>query len=350
MNNQLILNIKNISHKYKKSFTLENINFQIFKGEIISILGPSGSGKSTLLKIISGIEKIKSGEVFLENKVLTSASIHVEPNKRDVGLVFQDLALFPHLNIEDNIKYGISNLSKSEKLRRVNEMLKLIKMLEYSFIYPHALSGGQQQRVALARALAPMPKVLLLDEPFSGLDVNLRRDILQETVYILKKYQITSIFVTHDANDALMISDKIIVLNNGKIEQFDTPKNIYNKPKNSFVASFFGVINRIKVTEIIIKNFMILEKLLPNKKDVNTIFLYFRPESIKIRQLDTHKEFLYFEANILNFQYFGSYILVHFCSKEFGNVIGKFSPQEEIKIGDSLYLEIDICNIFCFED
>ncbi|APJ04337.1 ABC transporter ATP-binding protein [Silvanigrella aquatica] len=348
-NNNIILNIKNIFHKYNNINILKNISFHIKKGEIISILGSSGCGKSTLLRVISGIEPLSKGQIFIENEEVAGKSIHIAPEKRGVGLVFQDLALFPHIKIQKNIEYGLSHLNKLEKKARVFEMLTLVKMESFHDTYPHLLSGGQQQRVALARSLAPLPKILLLDEPFSGLDMNLRRTLCLEVRNILKQSQMTSLFVTHDATEALMFSDKIIILNNGEIEQFDTPQKIYHHPKNSFVASFFGMINKVIVTNILVKKFPILNKNIFQIQDNKNLYLYFRPEAISI-QSQTDENNICFNAQIISIQYFGSYVLAKLITEEFGNIIAQFSSQEDLKIGNRISLEIKNNLLFYFPD
>ncbi|RDB36774.1 MAG: ABC transporter ATP-binding protein [Spirobacillus cienkowskii] len=231
-------------NKGKKTL-LKNINFQISisDGEFISLVGPSGSGKTTLLKAITGIEKISDGVISLSSNVISSSKIHLPIEQRNIGLVFQDLALFPHLNVAENIKYGLCKKNKTEVSARLNELLKLVQLNEQSEFYPHMLSGGQQQRVAFARSLAPKPKLLLLDEPFSGLDFSFRREIALKLKNIIKNQKTTSIYVTHQPEEALYLSDKIILMNNGEIVQIGTPQDIYLNPNNLFALQFFSQVN-----------------------------------------------------------------------------------------------------------
>lgn len=220
-------------------------NLQVYKGEIITLLGPSGCGKTTTLRLIAGFERPEGGQISLRDTVVSSETgIWVPPQNRGVGIVFQDYALFPHITVEENIAFG---LKKSVyKKDRTQKIISLVGLKGYEKRYPHELSGGQQQRVALARALAPRPVVILLDEPFSNLDSQLRKYMRQEIRDIIKSEGTTAIFVTHDQKEAFEISDKIIVMNNGKIEQTGSPKDVYLRPKNEFVANFLGKANIIR--------------------------------------------------------------------------------------------------------
>lgn len=223
-----MLKISNLHFKYKnsKEDNIENFNLQINKGEIISILGESGSGKSTMLRIIAGLESAYKGSITIANDVVYDEKIFVEPEKRGVGMVFQDYALFPHMTVAKNIMFGLKKLDKKAKEERMLEMLKLVNLVEHKDKYPHELSGGQQQRIALARAIAPKPSVLLLDEPFSNLDSHLQNKIRTELKEIIQKANITSIFVTHDKEDARALADRVVFLDNGKIVNIDKGCNV----------------------------------------------------------------------------------------------------------------------------
>ncbi len=225
---------------------VESMNLDIHQGEIVTILGPSGCGKTTTLRMIAGFEPISSGEIYIGNQLVNNPYVHIPPEKRGVGMVFQDYALFPHLNVEKNICFGIQSWSRSEKKARLKEVLELVELESYAERYPHELSGGQQQRVALARALAPRPQVILLDEPFSHLDSSLREKVRTELHAILLKANTTAVIVIHDQKDAFALSDRAVVMNEGKVQQVATPKELYMNPKNQFVAQFFGKTNLIK--------------------------------------------------------------------------------------------------------
>ena len=236
------LQLNNLNFSYNQSENiLKNINFSIEKGEILAILGESGSGKSTLLRLISGFETAQEGALYIDNKKIFEGFHKVPVEKRGIGFVFQDYALFPHLTVEENIKFGLDKLNKKEKEQRVEKMLQLVSLKDFSKKYPHELSGGQQQRIALARALAPEPKLILFDEPFSNLDANLQGKIREELKEILKNTETTALFVSHNKEDALHIADKAIILYKGDIVQEGNPQEIYDNPKTPYVAHLFGI-------------------------------------------------------------------------------------------------------------
>lgn len=230
-----ILEINKLSKSFNngKVIALNNVTYSLEKGKIVSIVGESGSGKTTLIRLISGLEVLNNGEIKLNQKVVSSKSIFIEPEKRNVGMVFQDYALFPHLTVFQNVVYGISK--KSDKKERVSEVLSLVGLEGMNTRYPHELSGGQQQRVALARALAPKPELLILDEPFSNLDVVLRNQLRKDLHQILKKTNCTAIFVTHDIKDAIAISDEIIVLQKGVVLEQGKTEEVFKESTNEYV-------------------------------------------------------------------------------------------------------------------
>ncbi|WP_316571441.1 ABC transporter ATP-binding protein [Neobacillus sp. YIM B06451] len=216
----MFIQIKDLHYKYKnaKEAVIKDFCLDIEKGEIVSILGESGSGKSTILRLIAGLECPQNGSIDLCGKTVCDRSCFIPPEKRGIGFVFQDYALFPHMTVAKNILFGLKNKTRKEKRERLEEMLELVNLSEYANRYPHELSGGQQQRVALARALAPEPSLLILDEPFSNLDAGLQERIRGELRDIIKKTGITSIFVTHDQEDAKAMADRIVYIENGKVK------------------------------------------------------------------------------------------------------------------------------------
>lgn len=238
----MLLEIKEVKKTFNKGniVALNNVSLSLIKGNIVAIVGESGSGKTTLIRLITGLEVLDSGTISLKNKVVSSNSVFIEPQFRNVGMVFQDYALFPHFTIFDNIAYGISKLPN--KKERAKEVLDLVGLSDKEKNYPHELSGGQQQRVALARALAPKPELLILDEPFSNLDVILRNQLRKDVQRILKETNTTAIFVTHDIKDAIEISDEILVLQNGNVLQQGITKEVYEKPKEGYVKLLFDSI------------------------------------------------------------------------------------------------------------
>lgn len=234
----LILN--NISKSFKGKNVLNNISIELRESEILALLGESGSGKSTLLRIISGFEVPDSGEVKLGERVLVNATTFVKPESRNIGMIFQDYALFPHLTIHENIRFGCK--SKRDVLR-VNELASLFELNDQLMKKPANLSGGQQQRVAIARALAAQPRILLLDEPFSNLDQSLRRRIRAEIKRVNTEFGVPLVLVSHDPEDALELADRIAVLRDGEIIQIDTPEQLYKNPVNAYIGNLFGYIS-----------------------------------------------------------------------------------------------------------
>ena len=239
------LSLTNIYKIFGTATAVENFNIQVEKGEFISFLGPSGCGKTTTLRMVAGFETPSKGQILVNGADITNKP----PNQRNVGMVFQSYALFPNMNVADNIGFGlkVAKKPKEEISKRVEEMLNLIHMPAFAKRYPYQMSGGQQQRVALARALAIQPQVLLLDEPLSALDAKIRLELRTEIRAIQQKMGITTIYVTHDQEEALSLSDRVVVMSNGHIEQIGTPFEIYNFPQTPFVASFVGTLSVLEV-------------------------------------------------------------------------------------------------------
>ena len=274
------LELKNL----KKSFTpeeyvLQGINLKIEQGEFVTLLGASGCGKTTTLRIIAGLEQPDSGSVWLEGKDVTL----LEPNKRDVNTVFQNYALFPHMNVEDNIGYGlkIRKVPKPQIKQKVKEMLELVQLEGYERRKPAELSGGQKQRVAIARALANNPRVLLLDEPLGALDLQLRRAMQLELKRLQKKLGITFIYITHDQEEAINMSDRIVVMNQGRFEQIGTPDEVYNHPRTSYVATFVGNANILKGKAKKVNGHLVQLQI-----GAKTAFIY-TEESVKVGEVIT---------------------------------------------------------------
>ena len=238
------ITLENIIKTYPGSqkHAVDQVSFQVEKGEILTLLGPSGCGKTTLLRLIAGFETADSGRIILGEKTVDSFDFWLPPEKRGVGMVFQDYALFPHINVWENVGFGYKEKDRKERIR---EVLALVGLEGYEARYPHQLSGGQQQRVALARALTRRPLVVLLDEPFSNLDADLREYMRKEIRRILKAAGTTAVFVSHDQKDALALSDRVVVIHEGVLQQEGTPRKIYQYPKNHFVANFIGKTNLI---------------------------------------------------------------------------------------------------------
>ena len=286
MEKDFIVSLKNVTVSFNENKVLENFNLDIKNGDFVTFLGPSGCGKTTTLRIIAGFVHPDKGDIFFEGKRINDLPAH----KREVNTIFQNYALFPHLNIYENIAFGMRLQKKSEEEigREVSKMLKMVNLVGFEKRKITSLSGGQQQRVAIARALVNRPKVLLLDEPLGALDLKLRKDMQTELKNIQQKTGITFIFVTHDQEEALSMSDTVVVMDQGRIQQIGTPQDIYNEPQNAFVADFIGESNIIDgimhddyLVEFAGRKFDCLDSGFDKKENVDVVI---RPEDIEVTQ------------------------------------------------------------------
>jgi putative spermidine/putrescine transport system ATP-binding protein len=289
---ETFLSLQNVRKSFGPTTVVQDFNLDIARGEFVSFLGPSGCGKTTVLRMVAGFEEPSAGSIVVGGKDVT----RLKPNQRNIGMVFQAYALFPNLTVARNIGFGlrVAGMAKSDIDVRVTEMLKLIGLEKFGDRYPYQLSGGQQQRVALARALAPKPKLLLLDEPLSALDAKVRVSLREEIRSIQQKLGITTIFVTHDQEEALSISDRIAVMYGGRAEQVGTPFEIYNRPATKFVANFVGTLN---VLEGVVSNAgegrvrvdmqdIVMKGKLNGSKTGDQLSLALRPEAITLGRTD----------------------------------------------------------------
>lgn len=240
------LSFENVTHRYGEVTAASGISLELAPGEIVCILGPSGCGKTTLLRIAAGVERQTEGVVLLNGEAISGPDAHVPPEKRGVGLMFQDFALFPHLTILENVLFGLKSLGRTVALQEARLALTRIGLSEYESAYPHVLSGGEQQRVALARAIAPRPAVLLMDEPFSGLDQRLRDSVRDETLAVLKETRASSMLVTHDPEEAMRMADRIVLMRDGRVVQEGTPYQLYQNPADAEAARFFSDFNELR--------------------------------------------------------------------------------------------------------
>ena len=322
------LEIKNVNKYYGKFHALKNINLTIEKGEFISFLGPSGCGKTTLLRVISGLEELNSGNIFLKGKDISN----LHPSKRNFSIVFQSYALFPNMTVWENIAYGLENkkMPKDKIKDKVLEVLEMVRLAGISGKYPNEMSGGQQQRVALARAIALEPDVLLLDEPLSALDAKVREKLRNDIKMLQKKLGLTTIMVTHDQEEALSVSDKIMVMQSGVVMQVGTPREIYEKPNSLFVADFIGKINFLT--------------------DGNSI----RPEHIKVvSEINTETPNKTVMREIESWEYLGpSYRLFFRNNKNILKVEVPCSMVDEknLQVGSKFLLEFDENYYMSFEN
>lgn len=240
------LTLDGVSHRYGSKLVVDNVSLTIGPGELMCLLGPSGCGKTTTLRIAAGLEIPEQGTVWMGDTVVAGEEDFIPPERRGVGFLFQDYALFPHLDVLDNVTFGLKGiLAGDDKTTRAMEALEMVGMESHAKSYPHTLSGGQQQRVGLARALAPRPRLMLLDEPFSGLDKRLRDQVRDETLHVLKAAGVSTLMVTHDPEEAMFMADTIALMRRGKIVQIGAPAELYCHPVNAFAARFFGEVNRI---------------------------------------------------------------------------------------------------------
>lgn len=236
-----LLELHNINCRYDDQVIIEDLSFSVDDQQIVSLLGPSGCGKTTALRAIAGLEEVYAGQIWLDGTCLSAPGSILPPEKRHVGMVFQDYALFPHLTVRKNIAFGLHGKDKSQVDASVQQLLALVRLEDHAEKYPHQLSGGQQQRVALARALAPEPRILLLDEPFSNLDTEMRRSLSHEVRDILKERKISAILVTHDQEEAFAVGDVTGIMLNGNLQQWGEARDLTQNPVNDFVSRFLGV-------------------------------------------------------------------------------------------------------------
>lgn len=336
-----IIDLKDITVKYGDNVILDKLNLSINKKEFITLLGPSGCGKTTTLRCLAGFVEPNGGDIVFEGKVIND----IPPHKRKVNTIFQRYALFSHMNVFENVAFGpeIQKMSKSEIRKTVAEMLELVNLKGFEKRQISSLSGGQQQRVAIARALANRPHVLLLDEPLGALDLKLRKDMQKELKAIQKRLGITFIYVTHDQEEALSMSDRVVVMDKGKIQQIGTPEDIYNEPVNAFVADFIGESNIVDA--VMIKDYYVrisgvvfdcLDKgFVPNEKVEAVI----RPEDIKIHELGT-KDTLPGKVTDVVFKgtFFETFVDV-------GGFIWLVQTTEYHKVGETIGMYIDADSI-----
>ena len=356
MSNSSYIKLTNISKKFDDVVAVDSLDLDIKEGEFFSLLGPSGCGKTTLLRILAGFEYPSTGSVFIDGIDVTNQT----PNLRPSNMVFQNYAIFPHINVQRNIEFGLrkEKLSKDELDKRVKESLKMVQLEGYEERFSNQLSGGQRQRVALARALVKRPKVLLLDEPLGALDKKLREEMQIELRNLQRDLGITFIFVTHDQEEAMTMSDRVAVMNYGKILQISPPKELYNKPINKFVGEFIGNINLLK-TLVIQQNedYLILEILNIGKYNFtidknnfissDEIYVGLRPEDISIQKDSFKITDINIKGRVKNISFYGesTYFYVDVDGMEKLLMVSNFVDQISLKEGDDCYLGINLNNI-----
>lgn len=315
MEEKVIIRLEHVCKDYGKKAIIKNFSLDIYESEIITFLGPSGCGKTTILRMISGLESVTSGKIFIDGIDMEG----IDAKDREVNTIFQSYALFPHLSVYDNIAFGLKMKKEKKEFiqKRVKEMLKLVNLQGYEKRYPHELSGGEQQRVAIARALINKPKVLLLDEPLSALDKKLKKQMRIELKELQQKLGITFVYVTHDQSEALSLSDRILLMHNGRIVQLATPYELYEHPKTKFAADFIGDANIFTgvVTELQEQTAMVLIDDLfsmtiknDNYQVGESLTLVIRPENMSV--ITTDKTYNLLEVEMHHFSYDGAYYTV----------------------------------------
>lgn len=324
------LRIEHISKSFENTKVLDDVSLDLQKGEILSLTGESGCGKSTLLRIISGLEVPDSGKVFLDQQEIT----HWSPEKRKFGFVFQNLSLFPHLSVKDNIFYAIHKKDQTEG--KLNTLLEMTGLSGLGHRYPHELSGGQQQRVALARALAINPRLLILDEPFSSLDELLKAKIREEIFDLLRSLEITTILVSHQASDAFLIADNLVVMRHGKVQQVGKPVDVYQEPVSPYVSDFFGasvILNGRKDGDGIHTSFGWLK--IENQR-TDALQLFVRPENIEISTSTNYN----LSGQILKKEFKGPHDVLKIGNKNSNEFISLETERSQHKVGETIYLKV----------
>lgn len=301
--------LQGVSYHYNGTKVIHDLDLTVGKDEIACLLGASGCGKTTTLKAIAGLIEAKQGSIFIDGKLVSDEQSFVSPEHRNIGMMFQDYALFPHLTVANNIAFGLGNMSKAQKQQRVDEMLKLVHLIGCADRFPHQLSGGQQQRVAIARALAYKPSLLLLDEPFSNIDTQVRFELIADIRRIIKATQVSAVFVTHSKEEAFAFSDTLAIMHRGKIEQQGTPEQLFASPCSKEVAEFLGqgiYLSAEVLTATEYKTpFGLVESYVESKHNVSAGLIYVRPHQIEL-VADNQSDKFSKRATIISRRFIGS--------------------------------------------
>ncbi len=347
------LTLERVSHSYGNVVAADDLDLMVEPEELVCLLGPSGCGKTTALRIAAGLEPLQQGRVLLDGKAVAGDGSDLPPEERNVGLVFQDFALFPHLSVTGNVAFGLTRLNADTRRGRVASALAQVGMADHAGSYPHQLSGGEQQRVALARALAPQPKLMLLDEPFSGLDVQLRHQIRDETLHVLKKSGAATLMVTHDPEEAMFMADRVALMRAGRLIQVGTPTDLYFAPRDAFVAGFFGEINRLDGT---VKDGRVETPFGPvparGLGEGTAVEVLIRPEGLHLRLAEEDGTFRRGLARVMAARMLGRSSLVHLSVAGgpelelhmHARIPGRFLPEED----QVFEVELDRSQTFVF--
>ena len=342
-----LLPVRDVSHAYDERPVLEHLSFELDTGRIGCLLGPSGCGKTTVLRCIAGFERIERGEIVLHGETMSRPGRTVPAERRHIGMVFQDYALFPHLTVARNIAFGLRRTSAAEREARVSELLEIVGLHQAASRYPHELSGGQQQRVALARALAPHPELMLLDEPFSNLDVEMREQLSLEVRDILKRENATAILVTHDQHEAFNIADEIGIMIDGRIEQWDAPYRLYHEPATRFVADFIGqgvFLPGIAVDrgEVRIELGVLRGRMMREVPSGTAVDVLLRPDDI------LHDDSSAMQARVLHKAFRGAEFLYTLQLPGGGRVLSLVPSHHNHAVGESIGIRLEMDHVVAF--
>lgn len=342
-----MLELDRVSHRYAEQLILDQVSLHIGKGEVASLLGPSGCGKTTVLRCIAGFETLESGSIMVRGTVVSNARNHVAPEIRKIGMVFQDYALLPHLTVQDNILFALHDFPHKKAQRITIDMLDQVGLASFAKRYPHELSGGQQQRVAIARALAPAPALLLMDEPFSNLDAGMRRKLGGDIKSLLNSLGITALIATHDHQDAFALSDRVGVMHEGKLLQWDSAYNIYHQPRNHYVANFVGrgvwLPGRVKSNnEVEIEIGIARGVMATNYAEGTEVDLFLRPDDI------VHDDKSTLQAEVIRRQFRGSDFLYELRLPSGASLLSLVPSHHDHAPGEMIGLRLETDHMVVF--
>lgn len=340
------LAVAELSHRFGGRRVVDRVDLAIAPGEVHCLVGPSGCGKTTSLRLIAGLEELQEGRILLNGRLLAAPGRSLPPERRKVGLMFQDFALFPHLNVMENVAFGLTGLDRRRRTARARELLAAVNMEPYATAYPHTLSGGEQQRVALARALAPEPELMLLDEAFSALDTSLRAQVREETLALLRTACTPTLLVTHDAEEAIRVGDRIHAMQAGRIVQSGTPSELYARPANPFVAGFFGPVNRYRsrVVDGLVATPVGLAPA-PGLPEGAAVEAVLRPEALRVQSPATGHGL---RAQVLVRRDLGPVHLLRLRLSDGSSVKLRQGGQIEAAVGEEVELALDHRHLFVF--
>jgi iron(III) transport system ATP-binding protein len=340
------LQVQDLSHRYGDRRVVDRVAMAIAPGEVHCLVGPSGCGKTTTLRLIAGLEALQAGRIALNGRILAEAERALPPERRRVGLMFQDFALFPHLRVAENVAFGLSGIDRRRREARAGELLAAVNMAAYARAYPHTLSGGEQQRVALARALAPEPELMLLDEAFSALDTSLRAQVRDEALALLREAGTPTLLVTHDAEEAIRVGDRLHAMQAGRVVQSGSPSELYARPVSPFVAGFFGPVNRFpgRVARGLVKT-PVGTAPADGLADGAAVEAIVRPEALQVRSPPRGGGL---RARVLVRRDLGPVHLIRLRLADGSSVKVRQAGQVDAAVGEEVEIELDRRHLFVY--